>query len=348
MPGTKEKIIQVVQSNQSKIVNGILVLGGIYITYRLGKKIIDGINKKDTQTKADDSPEVRQAMALRSAMNPSGISWMMSFDTTNTSSVLDTAKTITKLDSVGTAYKNLYQNNLLDDLQNELSTSDYQKFLTIVSGNQNKDVSNGGTAAVQYAKANQLVVTKKEVYLRTSPDATNHGRIYEMFSNKNIIRLAKPGEFLGYATGRQAFDEVNNVKFIEVAYVINGAKAPASLKQKNKQRVSYWVSSSINYVDVFPYYKNMFDAYPATMSLVGWMKPTDYFTLKGLPMPRLLTKVLTPVLNDRMVTINYAQPNMVLGQLIMSMDTGENQFMQFKTVDNTLRWVDGRYIILQQ
>jgi hypothetical protein len=92
----------------------------------------------------------------------------------------------------------------------------------------------------------------------------------------------------------------------------------------------------------------MFDAYPATMSLVGWMKPTDYFTLKGLPMPRLLTKVLTPVLNDRMVTINYAQPNMVLGQLIMSMDTGENQFMQFKTVDNTLRWVDGRYIILQQ
>jgi hypothetical protein len=37
-----------------------------------------------------------------------------------------------------------------------------------------------------------------------------------MFSNKNIIRLAKPGEFLGYATGRQAFDEVNNVKFIEV------------------------------------------------------------------------------------------------------------------------------------
>jgi len=30
------------------------------------------------------------------------------------------------------------------------------------------------------------------------------------------------------------------------------------------------------------------------------------------------------------------------------MDTGENQFMQFKTVDNTLRWVDGRYIILQQ
>ena len=89
MPGTKEKIIQVVQSNQSKIVNGILVLGGIYITYRLGKKIIDGINKKDTQTKADDSPEVRQAMALRSAMNPSGISWMMSFDTTNTNSIFN-------------------------------------------------------------------------------------------------------------------------------------------------------------------------------------------------------------------------------------------------------------------
>jgi hypothetical protein len=348
MASTKEKIIQVVENNQSKLINGALVVGGIYLTYRLGKNIIASLNKSDAQNKADDSPEVRQAMALRSAMNPSGISWMMSMDTTDTGTVLNTAKTITNLDSVQKAYKNLYQDNLLDNLQNELSTSEYQKFLTIISSNKDKDTSKGGAPPVQFAKANQLIVAKKAVSLRSSPDASNHGAFYEVFSDQNILRQAYAGEFLGYATGRQQFDEVNNVKFIEVAYVINAVNAPAAYKNKNKKRVSFWVSSSSLYVDIFTYYKNMFDAYPATKKLTGWKKPPDFFTLKGIPMPRLLTRVNTPVLNERLIPIAYAMPNTVLGKLIMSMNTGNGEYLQFQTVDNTLRWVDKRYIQLQE
>jgi hypothetical protein len=348
MASIKEKLVEAVDNNQSKIINGVLVIGGIYLTYRLGKNIITSLNKSDAQNKADDSPEVRQAMALRSAMNPSGISWMMSFDTTNTSTVMDSAKTITNLDNVQTAYKNLYQDNLLDDLQSELTSSDYQKFLTIISANSKKDTSGGGSAAVQFAKPNQLIVAKKAVTLRSSPDATNHGAFYEVFSAKNIIRQAKPGEFLGYATGRQQFDDVNNVKFIEVAYVINAASAPPAYKSKNKVRVSFWVSSSVLFVDIFPYYKNMFDAYPSTKNYTSWMKPQDFFTLKGIPMPRLLTKINTPVLNEDLIPIAFAQPNMILGRLIMSMNTGRGEFLQFQTVDNTLRWVDKRFIQLQE
>ncbi len=348
MASITEKLVEAVDNNQSKIINGVLVIGGIYLTYRLGKNIITSLNKSDAQNKADDSPEVRQAMALRSAMNPSGISWMMSFDTTNTSTVMDSAKTITNLDNVQTAYKNLYQDNLLDDLQSELTSSDYQKFLTIISANSKKDTSGGGSAAVQFAKPNQLIVAKKAVTLRTSPDATNHGAFYEVFSAKNIIRQAKPGEFLGYATGRQQFDDVNNVKFIEVAYVINAASAPPAYKSKNKVRVSFWVSSSVLFVDIFPYYKNMFDAYPSTKNYTSWMKPQDFFSLKGIPMPRLLTKINTPVLNENLTPIAVAQPNTILGRLIMSMKTGKGEFLQFQTVDNTLRWVDKRFIQLQE
>ncbi len=348
MASIKEKLVEAVDKNQSKIINGVLVIGGIYLTYRLGKNIIASINKSDAQNKADDSPDVRQAMALRSAMNPSGISWMMSFDTTNAATVMDSAKIITNLDNVQTAYKNLYQDNLLDDLQSELTANDYQKFLTIISSNSKKDTSGGGSAAVQFAKPNQMVVAKKAVTLRTTPDATNHGAFYEVFSAKNIIRQAKPGEFLGYATGRQQFDDVNNVKFIEVAYVINAASAPPAYKSKNKMRVSFWVSSSVLYVDIFPYYKNMFDAYPSTKNYTNWMKPQDFFTLKGIPMPRILTRVSTPVLNEDLVPIALAQPNMVLGRLIMSMNTGKGEFLQFQTVDNTLRWVDKRFIQLQE
>ncbi len=348
MASIKEKLVEAADNNQSKIINGVLVIGGIYLTYRLGKNIITSLNKSDAQNKADDSPEVRQAMALRSAMNPSGISWMMSFDTTNTNTVMDSAKTITNLDNVQTAYKNLYQDNLLDDLQSELTSSDYQKFLTIISANSKKDTSGGGSAAVQFAKPNQLIVAKKAVTLRSSPDATNHGAFYEVFSAKNIIRQAKPGEFLGYATGRQQFDDVNNVKFIEVAYVINAASAPPAYKSKNKVRVSFWVSSSVLFVDIFPYYKNMFDAYPSTRNYTSWMKPQDFFTLKGIPMPRLLTKINTPVLNENLTPIAVAQPNTILGRLIMSMKTGKGEFLQFQTVDNTLRWVDKRFIQLQE
>jgi hypothetical protein len=348
MASTKEKIFQVVENNQSKLMNGALVIGGIYLTYRLGKNIIASLNKSDAQNKADDSPEVRQAMSLRSAMNPSGISWMMSMDTTNTGTVVNTAKTITNLDSVQKAYKNLYQNNLLDDLQSELSTSDYQKFLTIVSSNSNKDTTHGGAAPVQFAKANQLIVAKKAVSLRSSPDAGNHGAFYEVFSDKNILRQAFAGEFLGYATGRQHFDEENNVKFIEVAYVINAVNAPAAYKNKNKVRVSFWVSSSSLYVDIFSYYKNMFDAYPSTKKYTGWKKPQDFFTLKGIPMPRLLTRVNTPVLNDRLIAIALAPPNTILGKLIMSMNTGSGEFLQFQTVNNTFRWVDKSFIQLQE
>jgi hypothetical protein len=273
---------------------------------------------------------------------------MMSMDTTNTSTVMDSAKTITNLDSVQKAYKNLYQDNLLDDLQSELSTSEYQKFLTIISSNTNKDTTQGGAPAVQFAKANQLIVAKKAVSLRSSPDASNHGAFYEVFSAKNILRQAYVGEFLGYATGRQQFDEVNNVKFIEVAYVINAVNAPAAYKNKNKVRVSFWVSSSSSYVDIFPYYKNMFDAYPGTNKITAWKKPQDFFTLKGIPMPRLLTRVNTPVLNERLIPIAQAGPNTVLGKLIMSMNTGSGEYLQFQTVDDTLRWVDKRYIQLQE
>jgi hypothetical protein len=346
--GTQERIFQVVENNQSKLINGLLVVGGIYLTYRLGKNLIAGINKNDAQSKADDSPDVRQAMALRSAMNPSGISWMMSMDTTNTSAVIDTARTITNLDSVSKAYKNLYQNNLLDDLQSELSTSDYQKFLTFVSSNSNKDTSSGGAAPVQFAKPNQLVVCKKSVALRSTPDATNHGAIYEVFSDKNIIRQAEPGEFLGYATGRQHFDDVNNVKFIEVAFVVKAQYAPAKYKNQNKKRYTYWVSSSSNYVEIFTYYKTMWDAYPKTQNATGWMKPVDYFNLKGIPMPRLLTRFKAPILNDRLVAINVAQPNTILGHYIMGLNTGNAEFLQFRTIDNQLRWVEKRFIQLEQ
>ncbi len=348
MATAKEKIVQTVQDNQSVLIKGALIAGGIYLTYRVGKNLIAKVNKNNAQKNTDDKPEVRQAMSLRSSVNPSGYSWMKSFDTTNVDTVMEIAKTITNLDKVQKAYKDLYQDNLLDDLQSDLSTGEYEAFLNIIASNANKDTSNGGAPPVKYTKKNQLIVAKKDVTIRKSPDASNHGAFYEVFSEDNIYRVAKAGEFLGYATGQQHYDEVNNVKFIQVAYVINAKYAPAAYKKKNKVKMSFWISASSNYTDQFPNAKAMIAAYPKTSSTAAWKKPLDYFDLKGIPTPRLLTRSSAVILNERFAPINHASANTILGQLMMSMQTKQGVLLKFRTIDNTIRWVDQRYIQLQE
>ncbi len=348
MASAKDKIVQTVQDNQSVLIKGALIAGGIYLTYRVGKNLIAKVNKNNAQKNTDDKPEVRQAMSLRSSVNPSGYSWMKSFDTTNVDTVMEIAKTITNLDKVQKAYKDLYQDNLLDDLQSDLSTGEYEAFLNIIASNANKDTSNGGAPPVKYTKKNQLIVAKKDVTIRKSPDASNHGAFYEVFSEDNIYRVAKAGEFLGYATGQQHYDEVNNVKFIQVAYVINAKYAPAAYKKKNKVKMSFWISASSNYTDQFPNAKAMIAAYPKTSSTAAWKKPLDYFDLKGIPTPRLLTRSSAVILNERFAPINHASANTILGQLMMSMQTKQGVLLKFRTIDNTIRWVDQRYIQLQE
>jgi hypothetical protein len=343
MASAKEKIVQTVQDNQSVLIKGALIAGGIYLTYRVGKNLIAKVNKNNAQKNTDDKPEVRQAMSLRSSVNPSGYSWMKSLDT-----VMEIAKTITNLDKVQKAYKDLYQDNLLDDLQSDLSTGEYEAFLNIIASNANKDTSNGGAPPVQYTKKNQLIVAKKDVTLRSSPDASNHGAFYEVFSEDNIYRVAKAGEFLGYATGQQHYDEVNNVKFIQVAYVINAKYAPTAYKKKNKVKMAFWISASSNYTVQFPNAKAMISAYPKTSSTAAWKKPLDYFDLKGIPTPRLLTKSSAVILNEQFAPINHASANTILGQLMMSMQTKQGVLLKFRTIDNTIRWVDQRYIQLQE
>ena len=79
------------------LVGGVVVGVGSFMLYKVIRKIIAKAKQGNTEKKLDDSPEVRQASVLRNAMNPSGISWMMSFDNTSTDKILDTAKSIKRI-----------------------------------------------------------------------------------------------------------------------------------------------------------------------------------------------------------------------------------------------------------
>ena len=327
------------------LVGGVAVGVGGFLLYKLARKIITSMQKRNTEKQAGDSPEIRQAMALRSAMNPSGISWMKSMDTTNTTAVFDATKGIKKLDDVISAYRKLYDDDLLKDLQNELSASDYQKFLTMVSANPEKK---GGTAPVKFVATQQMVVAKAAVYLRTSPDASYHGAIYEITENKNIIRKAKIGEFLGYATGRQEFDAKNNVKFIEVGYVLINDGLPAALKSQVGQKITCWVSSSSSYIQTFSYFKQMWEAYPKTQLEVRYKKPLDYYKgMKGLPVQPVVTIRATRILNEQFKSPVSVPSQTLLGEYLMIFDTGKNKYVKFRTVDNTLRWVPASDITIK-
>lgn len=346
MPNKQENKDSIFDHPMRLLVGGLTIGIGGFLVYKLGKKIITDIQKQNTENQADDSPEVRQAMALRSAINPSGVSWMKSFDTTNTAALLDTAKQIKNLDEVSNAYRRLYDDDMLEDIQKELSTSDYQKFLTLVASNPQK---NGGNAPVIFAGKNQLVVAKAEVYLRSSPDATYHGALYEAFSaHKNIIRKAKIGEFLGYATGKQSFDVKNNVKFIEVGYLIKKEDVPASLKPFAGKKYIFWVSSSASYVDIFPFYKNMWQAYPSTQKECSYKKPLDYYgSLSGLIRQAVITIRATQVLDGKMQPLAPVPPCTILGQYLMTLDTGKNRYVKFYTLDATHRWVNADFVTIK-
>lgn len=324
--------------NPKRILVGGAVIGiGGFLLYKLGRKIIGKMQKRSTEKMADDSPEVRQAMALRSAMNPSGASWMMSFDTTNAKAVLDTAQAIRNLDNVSAAYRKLYNDDLLKNLQNELSTTDYQKFLTMVSSSP---VKSGGAAPTTFAKKNQLVVAKAEVFLRTSPDASYHGAVYEIAEKKNILRKAKVGEFLGYATGKQSFDVKNNVKFIEVGYLVKKENPPMAMKPYAGKSFIYWVSSASTYVEIFAYFKDMWAKYPSTQNEVSYKKPLDYYSgVSGAISQPVITTRFVYILDDKMQPFKPVKSGTLLGEYLLCLNTGDSKYIKFRTVDNTERWV---------
>ncbi len=338
-----ENALDYVMEHPGRVLVGGVVVGlGSFILYKVIRKIIAKAKQGNTEKKLDDSPEVRQASVLRNAMNPSGISWMMSFDNTSTDKVLETAKSIKNLDEVMSSYKKLYDSDLLEDLQKELSTEEYQKFTTIIESNTGKK----GAAPTVFAKKNQMVVAKKAIRVRSTPDATFTDGVFQSSSDNNILFTTKPGDFIGYATGKQEFDSVNNVKFIQVGYLVKKEGLPESVKKYAGKSYTMWVSSSKDYIDTFDFYNPMFEQYPNTKAIVAFKKPLSYYDkpVKGLPSRAVVSIADTTILNEKMQYHCKVEKQVLLGEYLESLNTGKRKFVKFRTIDNTIRWTDATTI----
>ncbi len=196
------------------------------------------MRKNQAQNTLMTDPNKRQATVLYNAMNTSGISWMRSFDQTNEEMIYDAARSITNWNAVQLTYRNLYNRDLLSDLQGELDTDEYQTFLKILSQTKSGKTNAGS----QNTLAGKLIASSKDVRLRSTPDSSPG-----VFSfNSNILATAQSGKFLGWATGKLQVDN-KGVKYLEVLIRFNDEIPSGALKkiseEQNNNTLRFWVGA---------------------------------------------------------------------------------------------------------
>jgi len=324
---------------KKRIIQGFAIAGGSYLTYHFGKKAYDKWKQKSTSALADKSPAVRQAMSLRSAINPSGTSWLKWSDGTNETSITQTASQIINLEAVINAYRNLYNSELLSDLQSELSTNEFNAFLQTIANNKINSSNGNGTSSSNstgtYTQPQNIVVAKQAVYVRTSPDASYHGAWYEVTGNKNIFKTAKAGEFVGYASGKQHYDSENNVKFIEVSYRnVNSGETKI-----------LWISASSNYTEQFSSVASMEAKYPLTKGITS-----KFLAINGLGLltdsgSRAISICKTEIKDKNFKPITEIEPHVLIGFPVMSMKGNGMDYTLIRTVDDDEVWVKSSNII---
>lgn len=120
---------------KNNILLPVLGIGGALLAFKLiGKGAKDRAKEeaiKDIVTK----PEGQNAISLLQAMNPSGELWLMWGDGTDEEAIFSTAPKVYNLNQTGALYKSLTGGrNLVEDLQSELDSSDFQKFMSLIKG----------------------------------------------------------------------------------------------------------------------------------------------------------------------------------------------------------------------
>jgi hypothetical protein len=181
---------------------------GVGITYFIGKRIIKNIRKTSAERRF--TQEGQQALLLRSALNPTGVSWMMWMDGTKEKTILNVAAQITNFRKVQQEYQSLFNSSIVTDLQKELSPDEYTQFMNIINsgGIQNQTVDTGitnGNYTIPDSANNDL---KGKVIL-----IKNSTKLYEKFTWYPLgsIKKVEPNYFINYLT-------TGNIKKVPLAY----------------------------------------------------------------------------------------------------------------------------------
>lgn len=217
--------------------------GGALATWKF---IINPMWKKQKLNNANkkviSDPNTQLASLLRQAIIGAG---------TNVKLVMEVAQKIKNWTGVETAYKSLTKgNNLNQDLYEDLSANEYKQFMDIINHNKK--------ASKSKSKKGYIVVSKKAVRLRSTPDSS----ISSWSFNSNILDTVKARKFLGFATGVYKTDNRGVLYYqVRINYTAGIPEYHKDTYKELKSRIlTFWVGAGA--IEMFRYFSQMRTAYP--------------------------------------------------------------------------------------
>jgi hypothetical protein len=236
---------------KSKILTTVFVVGGSYASWRFILKPQWQRYKRDHENeKTFTQASSRQASILSQAIIGSG---------TDEDAIMRMAKQITDWSAVQKSYQKLTGNNLNEDLKGDLSSKEYNQFMSIVNSNIKLRKAS--------SKQGYYVVSSRAVRLRSTPDSTISSYSY----NSNILTTVKAGVLLGFASGKVKLDS-RGVQYYQV--IIKFTKVvpythAAIYRKQASNTLSFWVGAGA--IDLFNGLKQMRKSYP-NIRLVNGIK----------------------------------------------------------------------------
>lgn len=191
------------ERNQNKLTDiGIKV--GLGLLGFLGlRKMLQMAAQDNAAEQLGNDPNVQYAQMIRAALNGSGNSWLSWADGTDEKALYKVAEKIKDWPRVAQAYKNLYRNNIADDLTSELSSEELIEFFRLLALPKNT----ANNALTEYAIKNGFkyrVGTK----LKSNPVAGTSRIGYVKTSKKNgkivldvVLWNTKAGSLVGTIDG---------------------------------------------------------------------------------------------------------------------------------------------------
>lgn len=306
--------IELPEGAGAKLVKAGLLIVGFFVV----KKALANAAEDSADSQIDTDPAAGQARALNAAMNPSGIDWMRTFDTTDTTAIYTIAPQITDLDKVKDYYKAQTHGRVLhEDLTKELGAEGYDKFLALAT--KGKSGSPKYSTTRTDIPANYWVLSNAESNVRKTPKKES-----KYWPGNNIVKVVPKGRVLGISTGKYAYDESNDTTFIEFWTL--------GVKQKGKNYF-YVAKSQIELLT---------NEQKAQREKVGKL-PVE--VLAGLEVvtdqseAQIVTILPTQIYDEQFKLLSLVPANIIVGYPLLTLNTGKGNYTKIQTVQGFIRWV---------
>lgn len=317
--------IELPEGAGAKLVKAGLIVGALF----LGKKLLSDAAKDSADKNLDTDPAAGHARSLNAAMNPSGVSWMRNIDGTNTEAIYEIGAQITALDKVEDYYKAQTEGRILfDDLTSEIGADGLQKFLALAS--------KGKTGDAKFAKvrsdipANRWVITTARANIRKTPKKESNLNPFN-----NIVGLVPKGRSIGVTTGKFAYDESNDVTFIEFFTF--------AVRAKTNAKIYFYVAKS-----QVEFLTN--EEKKAREAKSGKIIPEILGSLESSTENHQTQAVsIRPAIiyDEQFKELLIAPYNIIIGFPIMTLNTGKETFIKFQTVEGKIRWVKAKDVRIE-